>query len=673
MEASNDYPAVKRGEGWAACGLEDLGDGPGFRKVRRALDVDAFGVNAIVLPAGMETGFHYHDAQEELYFVHRGTIEMVFGDGSTITLGEGGLARVDAATVRQIRNVGEQRRRVSVRRRQGRVRRARRARPGGRAGPRPRAARPRQRPGGGLRRPWPGPSDGGLRVQPRLSIPLEEVKLRTSRSSGPGGQHANVTASRVEAVFDVHRLALAERVPARAPAAPGGSAGGGGGPGRALAGPQPRARARAPARADRRRRCSGPGAQAPTRPDARLGRAAPGRQAPGLRAQAHPPAPAPGRGRLAAMVGAGARRRAPRARSWRSPPRAPGTSTRCACASCWRRSAPRSSTSTAPTACAPRSACGGGPRRTRPELIVMEGTGIAGGLCVLALRTLRGIPYVVSSGDAVGPYLALSSHVAGLLGGAYERLLCRRCAGLHRLEPVPGRRALSFGAPRAMTAAGWAREGAPAGVPRARPRAARHPRGRARGRDRRLAELAQADRIRLRRRARAGGPAHRAARPGGRDRGRRPRRRAPARARRRGARLADPDAGPRGAARRWANSWPRSTSRACPRASTASAPSATRPSSASTSRPACRSSPPRSRRRMTSTRASAGACRDPRRGARPTCEALARLLEGLERPAIEQRRAAALAAGVAGASFDRAAQVQRVGEFVRDILSSAAG
>jgi ribosome-associated protein len=36
-----------------------------------------------------------------------------------------------------------------------------------------------------------------------LSIPLEEVELRASRSSGPGGQHANVTASRIEAVFDV--------------------------------------------------------------------------------------------------------------------------------------------------------------------------------------------------------------------------------------------------------------------------------------------------------------------------------------------------------------------------------------------------------------------------------------------------------------------------------------
>src|SRR5947209_2609150 len=45
--------------------------------------------------------------------------------------------------------------------------------------------------------------DGPLRVTPNLSIPLDEIELRTSRSSGPGGQHANVTASRVEAVFDV--------------------------------------------------------------------------------------------------------------------------------------------------------------------------------------------------------------------------------------------------------------------------------------------------------------------------------------------------------------------------------------------------------------------------------------------------------------------------------------
>jgi ribosome-associated protein len=47
-----------------------------------------------------------------------------------------------------------------------------------------------------------------LRIDDRLSIPLAEIELRTSRSSGPGGQHANVTASRVEAVFDVERSAV---------------------------------------------------------------------------------------------------------------------------------------------------------------------------------------------------------------------------------------------------------------------------------------------------------------------------------------------------------------------------------------------------------------------------------------------------------------------------------
>ena len=49
----------------------------------------------------------------------------------------------------------------------------------------------------------PEPDGRLLAVNGRLSIPLAEIKLRTSRSSGPGGQHANVTASRVEAVFDV--------------------------------------------------------------------------------------------------------------------------------------------------------------------------------------------------------------------------------------------------------------------------------------------------------------------------------------------------------------------------------------------------------------------------------------------------------------------------------------
>jgi quercetin dioxygenase-like cupin family protein len=107
MEASSEYPKVINGDGYAVAHLDDLGDGPGFRKVRKGLGVEAFGVNAIVLPAGMETGSHFHDEQEELYFVHRGAIEMEFGDGTAHRLSQGGLARVDAETVRKIRNVGE--------------------------------------------------------------------------------------------------------------------------------------------------------------------------------------------------------------------------------------------------------------------------------------------------------------------------------------------------------------------------------------------------------------------------------------------------------------------------------------------------------------------------------------------------------------------------------------
>jgi ribosome-associated protein len=49
----------------------------------------------------------------------------------------------------------------------------------------------------------PQESTRQLRVSAELAIPLSEIALRTSRSSGPGGQHANVTASRVEAIFDV--------------------------------------------------------------------------------------------------------------------------------------------------------------------------------------------------------------------------------------------------------------------------------------------------------------------------------------------------------------------------------------------------------------------------------------------------------------------------------------
>jgi mannose-6-phosphate isomerase-like protein (cupin superfamily) len=107
MEAS-EYPAVNVGEGYAVGHLDDLGEGYGFRKVRKGLGVTAFGVNAIVMPPGYASGFHFHEEQEELYFVFRGSLEIEFGDGSVERLQEGSFARVDAHTPRRLRNVGEQ-------------------------------------------------------------------------------------------------------------------------------------------------------------------------------------------------------------------------------------------------------------------------------------------------------------------------------------------------------------------------------------------------------------------------------------------------------------------------------------------------------------------------------------------------------------------------------------
>lgn len=95
-----------RGPGYAVSSLAQMGAGPGFRKVRTTLDVTAFGINAIVLPVGHETGMHFHDEQEETYFVHHGSVEFRFGDDTAHRLDAGGFVRVDPATHRGMRNVG---------------------------------------------------------------------------------------------------------------------------------------------------------------------------------------------------------------------------------------------------------------------------------------------------------------------------------------------------------------------------------------------------------------------------------------------------------------------------------------------------------------------------------------------------------------------------------------
>ncbi len=105
--AETDERGAVTGDGYAVANLADLGEGYGFRKIRKGLGVTAFGVNAIVLPPSFETGRHLHEEQEELYFLHSGEIEIEFGDGSTHRLEPGGLAWVDAPTIRKIRNVSD--------------------------------------------------------------------------------------------------------------------------------------------------------------------------------------------------------------------------------------------------------------------------------------------------------------------------------------------------------------------------------------------------------------------------------------------------------------------------------------------------------------------------------------------------------------------------------------
>jgi mannose-6-phosphate isomerase-like protein (cupin superfamily) len=92
--------------GYATVSIEDLGDGI-FRKVRRALGVTAFGVNAIVLPPGAGWFEHFHDEQDELYFVHRGRAGVEAG-GDRFQLEEGSLCHVEAATPRRFWNAGEE-------------------------------------------------------------------------------------------------------------------------------------------------------------------------------------------------------------------------------------------------------------------------------------------------------------------------------------------------------------------------------------------------------------------------------------------------------------------------------------------------------------------------------------------------------------------------------------
>jgi mannose-6-phosphate isomerase-like protein (cupin superfamily) len=94
-------------QGWAVSSIDELGDGYGFRSVRRALGVTAFGVNAVVMAPGYDGFLHYHDTQDELYLVHRGRARVEVG-GEVRELGPGGLFHAEATTPRKVSNASDE-------------------------------------------------------------------------------------------------------------------------------------------------------------------------------------------------------------------------------------------------------------------------------------------------------------------------------------------------------------------------------------------------------------------------------------------------------------------------------------------------------------------------------------------------------------------------------------
>ena len=93
--------------GYTKGSIDEMGEGPGFRKIRRELGVTAFGVNALIYPPGQQGFLHYHDEQDELYFVHRGRASFEV-DGDEFELGPGGVVHVESKTPRKISNQADE-------------------------------------------------------------------------------------------------------------------------------------------------------------------------------------------------------------------------------------------------------------------------------------------------------------------------------------------------------------------------------------------------------------------------------------------------------------------------------------------------------------------------------------------------------------------------------------
>jgi mannose-6-phosphate isomerase-like protein (cupin superfamily) len=86
--------------------IEEMADGV-FRKVRRELSVTAFGVNALVLAPGTVSRPHFHEEQDELYFVHRGRARFDVA-GDSFELEPGGVVHVESTTPRRMTSIGDE-------------------------------------------------------------------------------------------------------------------------------------------------------------------------------------------------------------------------------------------------------------------------------------------------------------------------------------------------------------------------------------------------------------------------------------------------------------------------------------------------------------------------------------------------------------------------------------
>jgi glycosyltransferase involved in cell wall biosynthesis len=91
------------------------------------------------------------------------------------------------------------------------------------------------------------------------------------------------------------------------------------------------------------------------------------------------------------------------------------------------------------------------------DLVVLEGTGVGGGVALILARILRGAHYVVSTGDAVAPYVGSVVPLLRPFARIYERVLYSLADGVIGWSPYITGRALTLGARRAMTAPHWSR------------------------------------------------------------------------------------------------------------------------------------------------------------------------------------------------------------------------